>query len=195
MPTTGELGLLAELVGPSGAARLVKRFGLVRGVALAGDEDLRRAGMSSKRVRTLRAAFELGLRANAVAPVGTRFGSGADVARYFSSALALREVEELHVLALDARHRVRHELMVARGTLTGVDCHPRDVFRALIRVGAAAAIFCHNHPSGDPTPSAQDRKLTARLRQVGELCGIAVLDHVIVASGGLYVSLAKRGWT
>jgi DNA repair protein RadC len=74
-----------------------------------------------------------------------------------------------------------------------VEVHPRDVFRPLIRGAAAAAIFCHNHPSGDPTPSRQDIDLTTRLREVGDLCGISVLDHVVVAADG-FTSLADRGW-
>jgi DNA repair protein RadC len=96
-------------------------------------------------------------------------------------------------MALDFRHRVLRDLRVARGSLTGVEVHPRDTFRELIRIGAAAVIFCHNHPSGDPTPSAQDIELTRRLREVGELCGITVLDHVVVASSG-FVGIADRGW-
>jgi DNA repair protein RadC len=83
--------------------------------------------------------------------------------------------------------------MMGRGSLTGVEVHPRDVFRALIKVGASAVIFVHNHPSGLATPSAQDIDLTKRLREVGELCGIVVLDHVVVATTG-HVSLAERGW-
>ena len=102
-------------------------------------------------------------------------------------------VEEFWAIALDVRHRVVLDTMIARGSLTGVEVHPRDVFRALIKVGAAAVIFCHNHPSGDPSPSRQDIDLTARLREVGEMCGIAVLDHVVVAASG-YVSLSERGW-
>src|SRR5688572_29884761 len=76
LATPNELVLLAELVGPSRAVRLLRRFGIVRRVALAGDEELRSAGVSSRGLRTLRAAFELGLRANVVTPVGTRFGRG-----------------------------------------------------------------------------------------------------------------------
>ena len=91
------------------------------------------------------------------------------------------------------RHRVEGEFCLARGSLTGVEVHPRDVFRPLIRGAAAAVIFCHNHPSGDPAPSRQDVELTARLREVGELVGIPVLDHLVVGWEG-YVSLAERGW-
>jgi DNA repair protein RadC len=83
--------------------------------------------------------------------------------------------------------------MLARGSLTGVEIHPRDVFRPLIRSGVAAAIFCHNHPSGSPDPSRSDIELTGRLREVGELVGIPVLDHVIVGWEG-FVSLAERNW-
>ena len=102
-------------------------------------------------------------------------------------------VEEFWLIAVDVRHRVIADEMCARGTLTSVDVHPRDVFRRLISIGAGAVIFCHNHPSGDPTPSRADIELTDRLREVGDLCGISVLDHVVVATAG-YVSLSERGW-
>ena len=95
--------------------------------------------------------------------------------------------------ALNVRHHVIHKRILAIGSLTGVEVHPREVFRQAIIDGAAALIFSHNHPSGDPTPSRPDVELTGRLREVGEVCGIAVLDHVIVAIDG-FVSLAERGW-
>ena len=82
--------------------------------------------------------------------------------------LSASPVEEFWAIALDVRHRVVMDTMLARGSLTGVEIHPRDVFRALIKAGAAAVIFCHNHPSGDPSPSRQDIELTTRLREVGE---------------------------
>lgn len=143
----------------------------------------------------LRAAFELGRRAVGERPVrGRRLAHGADVWAHFRARLALLPVEEFWSVSLDVRHRVLSERCHGRGTLSGVDVHPRDVFRPLIRESAAAVIFCHNHPSGDATPSRQDVELTARLRQVGEVCGIAVLDHVVVAAEG-YASLADRNWT
>jgi DNA repair protein RadC len=101
--------------------------------------------------------------------------------------------EEFWTVALDARHRVVSERCLARGSLTGVEVHPREVFRPLLREAAAAVLLVHNHPSGDPTPSRQDIELTTRLRQTGDLCGVSVLDHLVVASEG-YVSLADRGW-
>src|SRR5262249_61634703 len=81
-------------------------------------------------------------------------------------------------LLLDGRNRLRAEIVVSEGTLTTALVHPREVFAPAIRDRAAALILVHNHPSGDPTPSSEDVALTERLRQVGEVVGIRVLDHV-----------------
>lgn len=104
-----------------------------------------------------------------------------------------KDREHLVLFLLDVRHRVIRRQTVHIGTLTGVECHPREIFKTAIVRSAAAIILAHNHPSGDPTPSRADVEFTTRLREVGELCGIPVLDHVIVCPGG-YVSLAERNW-
>jgi DNA repair protein RadC len=167
----------------------------LRGLSEASEAELcRQQGVGPARAAVIQAALELGRRVTGLRPArGRHLGNAADVWTHYRARLASSPVEEFWMLALDVRHRVLFESCVARGSLTGVDVHPRDVFRTLIRAAAAAVIFCHNHPSGDPSPSRQDMELTARLRQVGELCGIGVLDHVVVASGG-FVSLADRGW-
>jgi DNA repair protein RadC len=177
------------------AAALLTRLGGLAGLALAEGAELRdEPGVGLARAATLQAALELGRRAVGSRPErGRRLGAAADVWAHFRARLAPTPIEEFWVLGLDVRHRLQLERCVARGCLTGVEVHPRDVFRPLIRASAAAAIFCHNHPSGDPSPSRQDLELTARLREVGELCGITVLDHVVVAADG-YTSLAERGW-
>ena len=79
-----------------------------------------------------------------------------------------------------------------RGGLTSVEIHPRDLFRQLIKDGAVAALLLHNHPSGDPSPSQQDRALCARLCEAGQLLGITVLDFIILA-GKEFLSFAERG--
>ena len=98
--------------------------------------------------------------------------------------------EVFYVVGIDARNVVLIEAEVARGHLTGVDVHPREVFRPLVRAGAAAAVCAHNHPSGDPTPSPPDLILTQRLKEAGELIGIPVIDHVVLADSGA-VSIAE----
>jgi DNA repair protein RadC len=121
-----------------------------------------------------------------------RLGCATDVWRDLSW---LRNSQQEHfvVYDMDVRHRVIGMRIVHIGTLTGVEVHPRDVFRPAIVAAAAALILAHNHPSGDPSPSRQDLEITARLREVGELCGITVLDHVVVSADG-FISLAERGW-
>ena len=115
-----------------------------------------------------------------------------DAYRRVKASLSLLSQEVFSVLALDGRHRVLGLRQVAQGSATSVEVHPREVFGPLIREGAAAAIVAHNHPSGDPEPSDEDRVLTCRLGQAGELLGIPVLDHLVVGAGG-YVSMAERG--
>jgi DNA repair protein RadC len=177
------------------AGKLLARVGGVRELAQATERELRsQAGVGPARAAVVHAAMELGRRAAGARPApGRRLGAATDVWTHYRARLALSAVEEFWVLALDVRHRLLFEHCAARGSLTGVEVHPRDIFRPLIRASTAAVIFCHNHPSGDPTPSRQDIELTARLREVGELCGISVLDHVVVAADG-FTSLAERGW-
>lgn len=177
------------------AGALLGRFGDLRALSGATDHELRdELGIGPTRAAVLQAAFELGRRAAGSRPRrGRRLGHSAEVWTHMRARLAAHATEEFWALGLDVRHRLQVELCVARGSLTAVEVHPRDVFRPLIRAAVASVIFCHNHPSGDPTPSRQDAELTARLRQVGELCGIVVLDHVVVAADG-YTSLAERGW-
>jgi DNA repair protein RadC len=177
------------------AGDLLAGLGGLTGLGQAEEAELcSLPGIGSARAAVLRAALELGRRVVGSRPErGRRLGAAAEVWAHYRARLALAPTEEFWVLGLDVRHRLIFETCIARGSLTGVEVHPREVFRPLIRVAAAAAILCHNHPSGDPSPSRQDLELTARLRDVGELCGIVLLDHVVVAADG-YTSLAERGW-
>jgi len=198
-----EAELVAILLGSGvrGASALEVAGAILRAVdGVAGllratpAELVRHAGVGPARATLIVAALELGRRALAARPPrGQRVAGASEVWTYFRGRLAALEVEEFWALTLDVRHRVQGEHFLARGSLTGVEIHPRDVFRPLIRQAAAAVIFCHNHPSGDPAPSRADIELTARLREVGELCGIPVLDHVVVGWEG-YASLAERNW-
>ena len=104
--------------------------------------------------------------------------------------------EQFVVALLTVRHRLIGLHTVSVGSLSQSLVHPREVFKPAILAGAAGLVVAHNHPSGDPAPSPEDLALTARLSEAGELLGIRVLDHLIVARGGdrpSYVSLASRG--
>ncbi len=97
------------------------------------------------------------------------------------------------VCGLDAKHRVIGINVVSVGTLTLSIVHPREVFKPLIVMNAAAWLCAHNHPSGDPMPSQEDRVLTKRLRDAGDLLGITLLDHLILGEERHY-SFADEGW-
>jgi DNA repair protein RadC len=101
--------------------------------------------------------------------------------------------EHFVVCGLDAKHRVIGINLVSVGTLTLSIVHPREVFKPLIVMNAAAWLCCHNHPSGDPAPSQEDRLLTKRLREVGDLLGITLLDHLILGEARHY-SFVDEGW-
>jgi DNA repair protein RadC len=150
-------------------------------------------GMGPAKSATWVAACEIGRRlATRRLEVGARILGPSDVYRHFFEELRGCESERFHALLLDGRHRVTGDVLVSQGTLTASLVHPREVFRAAVRRSAAALVLVHNHPSGDPAPSAEDRQVTDRLVRAGELLGIRVLDHVVVAEGG-YHSFTESG--
>jgi len=97
--------------------------------------------------------------------------------------------EEFLIATLDTKLYVRRVVRITRGTLDASLVHPREVFRPAVMDCAAAILLIHNHPSGDPTPSPQDHAITERLKKVGEMMGIQVIDHIVMGSGRA-VSLA-----
>ena len=154
--TDGELLALVLGAGTRGASALdvaaavLRGSGGVGGLLRATSRELAAfSGIGPVRATQVLAALELGRRAVAGQPErGQRVAGASEVWTYFRSRLAPLSVEEFWALGLDVRHRVQSEHCLARGSLTGVEIHPRDVFRPLIRQATAAVIFCHNHPSG-----------------------------------------------
>lgn len=139
------------------------------------------------------AALELGRRmARETAAERPRIQGPADVYELCAPTLRDLRQEEFRVLLLNTQHAVLREIVVTRGTLDASVVHPREVFRAAITESAAAVILIHNHPSGDPAPSREDRDVTEQLVAVGRLVGIPVLDHVVVGDGR-YVSFVEMG--
>ena len=122
--------------------------------------------------------------------VGESMQAPADVARFVRSLIGTDAREHFVVVMLDGRHRPIAYQVVSIGTATASLVHPREVFQAAVGAGAVAILVAHNHPSGDPTPSAEDREVTDRLIRAGQLIGIPLLDHVVVAERG-HVSLRE----
>ena len=117
-----------------------------------------------------------------------------DTARICADLKELAQ-EAFHVLLLNTRNKLINRQLVSLGVVDSTLVHPREIFRPAFLQGASAIVLVHNHPSGDPTPSAEDVKLTRQLIQVGQVMGIKILDHVIIGrateSGRGYLSLRE----
>lgn len=183
-------GLLALLLGSDfraareKAAELLAAVGELSHLADFTPEGLMQlAGLSHQQSLRLLAAFELARRSGAALEQKLPAGpvSKELVAQWGISRLGLLEHEEVWVLTVDARARLRTSLRVGRGGAHGCALLPRDILTPVVRAGAAGFVLVHNHPSGDPQPSAEDLALTACVKQAGSAIGTPLLDHVIVA--------------
>lgn len=195
--------LLAILVGSGGRGRsalrigediLVLAHGSLRRLASRPVTELtRQGGIGRAKAAVVHAALELGRRMAAeTRHEGNPVRSPRDVVAAFAPRLEDLPVEEFHVAVLDAQHRLERDITVTRGILNSSLVHPREVFREAIAERAAAIILVHNHPSGDPTPSSDDRNVTDQLVAAGRLLDIPVHDHVIIGRGR-YTSFAEAG--
>ncbi|MCG8275184.1 DNA repair protein RadC [Stenotrophomonas sp. NLF4-10] len=151
-------------------------------------------GLGPARACAIAAALELGQRHLAAdLERGTALTDPAAAGRYFAQRLRPRPHEVFAALFLDTRHRALAFEELFTGTIDSAEIHPREVVRRALAHNAAAVIVGHNHPSGNPEPSAADRTITARLREALGLVQVRLLDHFVVGDG-LPVSLAARGW-
>jgi DNA repair protein RadC len=156
--------------------------------------ELRAAfGLTPAQARRLSDVGELHRRLLRPASARPALGSVERACRLARAELEGFPREVFAVALLDGKHRLRRWERVSVGTLTASLVHPREVFRAAIREAAAAVVVAHNHPSGDPEPSTEDRHVTRRLVDAGRLLGIPVLDHVVVGDARC-VSFRERGW-
>jgi DNA repair protein RadC len=177
------------------ARELLQSHGPLRALLERSPLELARLpGLGPARACLLAAALELGhRRLGADLERGIAMDDPMAAGRYFAQRLRGLTREVFAVLFLDTRHRALAFEEMFRGTLDGAEVHPREVVRRALAHNAAALIVGHNHPSGNPEPSAADRALTARLKQALSLVDLRLLDHFVIADGPP-VSLAARGW-
>jgi DNA repair protein RadC len=199
-PALSNRELLAVLLGTGtrrdsvlDVAERLQSAGLHELAARSLPELAAERGVGAVKAARVLAALELGAR------VASQSGKRApflrtpeEAARHLLARYAARPVETFGLLALDVRHRLRREAVISVGCLTSSLVHPREVFQEAVLARAAAIVLFHNHPSGDPEPSADDFALTRRLAAAGSLMGIEVLDHLVLGAGR-YVSLKQRG--
>lgn len=176
------------------ARRLLKEFKGLKGIDTAAIHELRTfKGIGPAKIAQLKAGLEIGRRlARTRWEAGSPLRSSEDVYRHFREHLEKEKREIFYVVLLTNKNRKIGDVKISEGSLTASLVHPREVFNPVIRESAAAVIFVHNHPSGDPAPSPEDLEITRRLKEVGELMGVRVLDHVVIGHER-YFSFSDRG--
>jgi DNA repair protein RadC len=198
--STAELLAIILRVGNKGenvirmAERLLAQLGGVTGLAQANFEELCALhGMGEAKATQIKAALELGKRLSAASPQDRlQVRSPADVANLLMLEMGLLEQEQLRAVLLDTKNFVSRVTTVYTGSLNTTVVRVAEVFREAIRANSAGIIIVHNHPSGDPTPSPEDVRVTEMLVQAGALLDISVLDHLVIGRNR-YVSMKERG--
>ena len=169
--------------GGAGATRTAR----ASGTAGAGSRRWAGSGraLTHREARRLASALALGRRAAAALPPERfRVHGPSDVVAFLGPRLQSLPYEEFYLLILNVRHEVVETRLISRGILDASLVHPREVFAPAIVARASAVLFAHNHPSGDPTPSAEDHRITKQLTAAGDLLGIRVLDHLVIGNPG-----------
>lgn len=186
-------GIVGETVTDMSQRILAQRGGL-RGLMLLELSELERIkGLGEAKAVRLKAALELGKRLSVLSPEQRPLITAPDdVANLLQIEMAALEQEQLRVVLLDAKHRVLAIRVVYQGSVNQAQVRVAEVFRDAIRQNAVALVAVHNHPSGDPTPSAADVALTAELARAGQLLDVELLDHLVIGQGA-WRSLRRLG--
>ncbi len=175
------------------ARELLRDCGGLGGMLGVSSPALRRRGIGGAKAAAVLAALELGRRvARGELPEREPLTHPAAVARYLALRYAVRDQEVMGAVFLDTRHRFLAESEVYRGTLNRAAVEPRGILKEALLRGAAAVLLFHTHPSGDPSPSAEDLAFTRRLAEAGDVVGVRLVDHLILGSGGAWLSLKER---
>jgi len=170
------------------ARRLMLHFGSVQGLSYASKEELRSAGkITEKQAAALYLSLELGREAcSAPLRAGERFSSSCELYQRYRARFFSARREYFFSLQLNSKNQLIREVLVSVGSLNVSVVHPREVFSFAVRDSTSALILLHNHPSGDPAPSREDRDCTRRLVHAGKILGIRVLDHIVIGHDGYY---------
>ncbi|MDI6733456.1 MAG: DNA repair protein RadC [Planctomycetota bacterium] len=176
------------------AGKLLEQFGCLRAIANATVEELTNIeGIGLAKATQIKAALQLGQRMENQVDTTNQptIKSATDVEKLIKSKLRDKKKEYFVLIMLDTRNRLIREVDVSIGSLNASIVHPREVFKEAISASAASVICVHNHPSGDPTPSDDDIRITKRLVEAGKILDIEVFDHIIIA-GDKIISMKEK---
>lgn len=176
------------------AENVLAHFGNLRGLSQASIEEIQAIkGLGEAKSIEIKAALELGKRLASFKKVDRqRVSAAKQVVDLLMVRFKDYEAEHFKCVLLNSKNDILKIVDVSKGGLDSASAVPRDVYRQAVREGATAVIVCHNHPSGDPTPSRDDLFLTKRLSEAGTLLGVSFIDHIVFGDGS-YVSLKEKG--
>ena len=160
--------------------QLISKYGLNTLSELSIEELRDIKGIGLVKAISLKASFEITKRVNSGKIMGVTLNNSTDVVNYYSEKLKDLKQEHFYVVFLDVRNKVIGDKLISIGTLNSAVIHPREVFKEAIKRSAKAIILVHNHPSGNKEMSLEDIEVTNKMKEVGELVGIDVLDHLVV---------------
>jgi DNA repair protein RadC len=193
-----DAALLSVVVGECASesvAALLADGSIAEGIwRVSAEELVDCAGVGPAGAARILACLEVSRRASAVTPeLPPIVSTPEDVVGICGPQLRGLDREHFWALGLNTRNRLLRLVEVSVGSLNASIVHPRELFKEAVRLSAASVVVVHNHPSGDPTPSSADIRLTRRLVRAGDVMGIEVLDHVVIGDGGDFVSLKESG--
>lgn len=175
--------------------RIISEFNGLNGILNASVKEMTEIkGVKESKASQMIAIAELFKRFNTYKSFNEfkRVSSPNDVASMLYGEMGTFNQEVLKLIILNTKNEIKKIKDVFKGSLNSSLVHPREIFNEAIRNSAASIIICHNHPSGDPTPSDEDIKVTTRLKECGEIIGIKLIDHIIIGRN-IYVSLKEKG--
>jgi DNA repair protein RadC len=185
---TGRAGVSALQM----AMDVLRENGDLTGLLTATPHSLRRSGLGPAKAASLLAAIEVGRRLAREQLDSDPLSRPVDVARYLALRYQTSDQEVMGALFLDARNRLLGEREMFRGTLSRISVEPREILRECLQRGAVAIYLFHTHPSGDPSPSAEDLLFTRRMAEAAEIVGVRLADHIVLGHRGRWTSLKEK---
>ena len=191
--TLSELELISLILGEKIAKKIKDNdiYSLSSLVQLSDKEIKQLLGITDITLSKVKALFELSVRKTSLTSVDI-ISSPKDIVEVAADMQYL-EQEVLRLYCLNTKNSIIKKLNLFKGGINTSIVDPRILFKEALKCNSASIIICHNHPSGDPTPSKEDISLTTRLKECGRILGVTVVDHIIIGSNGKYTSLKEKG--
>lgn len=178
--------LLSAVLDSKKIGKILGKYEDIGKIINRSKEELKLLKLTNDEITKIKLLSEIINRITTPTPKEPYFKNPENIAEYLMPKLRYLEKEEFIVCSLNSQNKMTHYEVLFTGTLTNTIVHPREVYYEAIKNKAASIVVVHNHPSGDPSPSMDDNKLTKVLKETGKIMGIPLLDHLIIGNGAYY---------